>query len=320
MKGRVVVSVVALLVAGCAPSQPPAPPRPSPTPSDTVTPSLIPTEEREPTLPLLHEITGSLLEGDNAADVISELERVADDKPVLKLDLTANEATVVVLDDGKAAAYRWADDVIDETTTDFQYFDQQTFDPDSFPLDSIGRMFDIADLLEVRGELVYQIQQYRQDEVLQTVSSRPETTTVFFREDASAVPKLGVTSAADIRLGLKDVAGDAAEIHQFGFDPEKGFWAELTDEGKPISRKRTGGIPTFEAPSTPDEGLTPFDPGLVDPAVVAQTITRLSPDGSPCGVVVERTENDELPTMEFTCDGVGHHTDIRGRELDGEES
>ena len=71
----------------------------------------------------------------------------------------------------------------------------------------------------VRGdELVLQIVQYRTEGIWMTVSSRPESTLVFFDNDGSAIPLLGTTSVDDIQAGITATVGEATAIYQFGFN------------------------------------------------------------------------------------------------------
>lgn len=263
-------------------------------------------------------VEGPLSEQDNAAQVVEALHMVAGHLPVLKLDVTLDQATLNALTpDEQVVTYRWADDAIDAVTSDFQYLGQATFNPADYPLASIGRMFDVADLRGVHGDPIYQIQEYREGQVLQTVSSLPESTTVFFLKDGSAVPDLTVTSALDIADGFEAVTGGETEINQFGFSPERGYWADLPgDEGQIVRRTRTGGVPPFDAPRTELNPLPTFSPEVIDPAVVAMVLARVRTEPTEaCTVTVDLALERSAPVITAVCGTETYYADLEGRDM-----
>lgn len=269
-------------------------------------------------LPINFPLTGSLLDGD-AARVVAKLHEVAAGLPVLKLDITASQATLTaLLPDNSVASYAWRDGVINRTDSDIQFLDQSTFDPADYPIDSLQRMFDVADLRGVRGELVLQIVQYREGQVLMTVTSRPESSTVFFRQDGTAVATLGFTSVADITAGLEEVLGDATEAYAVGFNPTRGYWADLPDaqQGVVLNRGRVGGVPVFETRRNEAPTLTLFDPQLVNPAALAKAIAQFQSDPTQsCDVTIDMSTQRSAPVARIDCGGAVHYADMDGRDM-----
>ncbi|WP_296136722.1 hypothetical protein [uncultured Tessaracoccus sp.] len=308
---RLVAAVAALLVCGCAET----PPQPVPSPTATATATASTAAPLDPDhLPHAFTINGALLDGRNARLVQRVLTKVADGLPALKLDMTASTMTLTVLDGHRAIGYRWMNGTVDETTTDFQYFGQDTFDPEDFPLESVGTMFDVADLLGVQGKLVYQVQQYREQQVVQTVASQPESLTVFFRDDASAVPVLDVRTTADIAEGLASVVEDADAVVEFGFSAQRGYWARVPVEDGRELRTRKGGIPTFAVPDGGPADAPTFDPALIRPATIATALaTRRSGEDDDCEVRVDAA--DGTPAMTIRCGGTTTRTDLAGKAL-----
>ncbi|NHB84327.1 hypothetical protein G7085_06115 [Tessaracoccus sp. HDW20] len=181
------------------------------------------------------------------------MSEVAGDLPALKLDLTQQQATLTVLQpNGSVASYRWDNGEITRVDSDLQYLSQATFNPAEYPLNSLGRMFDIADLRGVRGQLVLQVVEYRAGQIVMTVTSRPESKTVFFRQDGTAVASLGLTSVADITAGIDEVIGDAEEAYSVSLNPTVGYSADLPDAeaGVVLNRTRPAEMPTFETRRT----------------------------------------------------------------------
>lgn len=321
-------AAAAALAAGCTPLSPgnpgplppestapstPSTPTPVSTPSITLTATPLPDDE----LPLAFPVEGALLE--RADEVVAELHRVAAGLPVLKVDLTATEARLTaLLPDEQVVSYSWIDGEINRAVSDIEYLGQATFDPADFPLDSAARMFDVADLRGVRGELVLQIVEYRDGQVLVTITSRPESTTVFFRPDGTAVAELGYTSVADITDGLAEVVSAATEAYAVGFNSTRGYWIDLPGDepGVTVNRNRLGGLPTFETRRAETPGLDTFDPQMIDPATLAQVIADAQADPSEeCDVSIDRSSGRSAAVVRVECDGQVNYADLAGRDM-----
>ncbi|GAA4896286.1 hypothetical protein GCM10025789_12510 [Tessaracoccus lubricantis] len=309
-------------MAGCTPLSPGLGPTlttssPSAAATSASPTSPAPSPITEPELPQRFPVDGALI--DHAELVVEELHAVASGLPVLKLDITADQATLTALrPDGSVASYRWSADEITRVDSDIQYLEQATFDPADFPLQSTARMFDIADLRGVRGELVLQIVEYREGQVLMTITSRPESTTVFFRADGTAVAELGYTGVADLTAGLGEVLGDATEAYAVGFSPSRGYWADLPGEeqGVVVSRSRMGGLPVFETRRSETPPIGTFDPQEIEPATLAKVIAQFQPDpAQPCDVVIDRSTQRSGAVMRVECDGEVHYADLEGRDM-----
>lgn len=324
---RIGVAALAVVVTGCtvpapgitgtAASNPggnfaSASATPSPAPSATGSP--VPDGE----LPVERPVAEPLVDG-SAAEVVAELHRLAGGLPVLKVDVTADTATLSALrPDRSVVTYQWRDGIIERADSDVQYFGQATFDPADFPLDSVGRMFDIADLRGVRGDLVLQIVDYRTGQVLMTVTSRPESETVFFRPDGTAVAVLGMTSVADITAGLGEVVADARETYAVGFSADRGYWADLPDPepGVVLNRTRVGAVPVFETRRTDLPARATFDPSLIKPAALAKAVAQFqrTPDEE-CDVVIDMALQRSAPVARIDCQGRIHYADLDGRDM-----
>nr|WP_108870631.1 hypothetical protein [Tessaracoccus timonensis] len=304
-----VVAVAALLLAGCQPT--PTSPSEPPSPAQSVDPS---------TLPRPLEITGKLTDGDNAMRVVQALDELAHHRPALKLDVTPESATLIALGaDDKPIAYQWANDALDAATTDFQYLQQNTFSPADFPLDKLGTMFQHAEQLGVKGELVYQIQEYGRAAITQSISSRPETITVFFQSDATPVPAIGVTLPSDVTAGLAAVTADDQYITQFGFSKERGYWAFTTDGDEVVTRIRKDHVPTFETRKEGTSEELRFKASLIDPvsAVLAVSNARRNAQEA-CELTVAQPSERLEPIMTIRCGTRTVHTDLAGNNIDEE--
>lgn len=315
-----------VLVAACAPADGSTPSSPVPAPTAaSATPSRPdPTTDRStsrtatptPTLPVQFALQKPLLDG-GAALVVEELHRISGFRPALKLNVSKEEVTLtVVTKDFEARSYRWRDGVIEVPETDVQYLKQTTFWPTDFVLDNVRLLFDNATLLGTSSNgQVLQVVEYRPGEVYMSVTTSPETSTIFFRKDGTVFRSLGVTAVADIREGVDAVTGGERAVYSVRFDAESGYHAELpSDDGYIERRTRMANRPTFISKHSGTPALSTFDPDLLDPATLAQTIAAHD-SGSGCLVEIDDRFDRVQPVATYTCDGDTYHSDLKGRDL-----
>lgn len=318
------LATACVVLSGCSSPQvdPPTTPVPSVTPSTaSPTPTPFPTPTGTPLpddrLPVSYPIKGKLTDGDAGA-VVNELHRVSGELPVLKVDVTETEATLTALQpDRSVISFVWRDGEITRTDSDIQYLEQATFDPSDFPIASIGRMFSVADLQGVRGDLILQIVEYREGQVLMTVTSRPESKTLFFRQDGTAVPMLGFTSVADLTTGIAEVVDDATKVYSVTINPTTGYAVDLPGgSGVVINRTRQAAMPTYETKRTEAATLETFDPALIEPAGLAKAIARTqeTPDQA-CTVTIDLALKRSAPVAKVQCGATTAYSDLHGRDM-----
>ncbi len=320
---------VLLLVVGCAPAggatpTPPSSKSPSsnsPSPSPTRSspePSRSTTRDPEPTpsLPVTFEVASPLIDG-GAATVVAKLHELSGLRPALKLDISEEEVTLVVLDRDKTArAYRWRDGIIGAAETDVQYLRQTIFWPTDFPLDNVHVIFDNAALLGTSstGQNL-QVVEYSPGRVLMSVTTTPESSTIFYRPDGSVFRGLGTTSVADIREGIAAVAQGTSRVYTLGFAAEVGYFSELpVSDGVIERRSRVANRPTYSSQRTATSALQPFDPDLVDPTALTQTISSHD-TGTGCAVEIDNRFDRVQPVVTYQCAGETYHSDLKGRDL-----
>lgn len=306
---------------------PPAASTPTPTPGVTTTRATTPSRSytRRPspspspdeTLPADFPIEGELV--DHAEEVVDELHRVASEQPALKLDVTTTQATLTVVgDDDQVHTYRWRDGVIAVADSDVQNLGQASFDPTNFPLHDLRRILDVAALHAMSSEnQMLQVVEYRGGEVYMTVTTRPESATVFFQRDGTVVKALDTHSVADVTAGLKAVTGSTQLVLAVGFSTEEGYWADVPkDEGVIERRTRIGTLPTFRAQRTETLGLEPFDPLLLDATAITVAIANFREDPEQnCAVVVDNRHERVQPVVRYDCGGNIFHTDLQGHDM-----
>lgn len=311
--------------AAATPSSSPTPtPSPSVTTTRATTPSRSYTRHPSPSphesLPADFPIEGELV--DHAEEVVAELHRVASEQPALKLDVTTTQATLTVVDgDDQVHTYRWRDGVVAEADSDVQNLGQASFNPTNFPLHDLRRIFDVAALHARSSEnQVLQVVDYRDGEVFMTVTTRPESATVFFQRDGTVIKALDTHSVADVAAGLKAVTGSTQVVLAVGFSVDEGYWADVPKEEGVIERRtRIGSLPTFRAQRTETLGLEPFDPLLLDATAISMAIAGFREDPEQeCSVVVDNRYERVQPVVRYDCGGTIFHSDLQGRDMSGQ--
>lgn len=324
---------MATLLAGCAPTPEPVPPEPSPTPAVNVTSAAAPSPDRasvqpsrsatrsaeptpSPSLPQKFYVSTPLIDG-GAATVVARLHELSGLRPALKLDVSADEVTLIVLDsDQTARGYRWREGVIETAETDVQYLLQTTFWPTDFALGNVHLIFDNAALLGTStSNQVLQVVEYRPGNVFMSVTTTPETGTIFFRKDGSVFRSLNTTSVADIREGVADVTVGGREVDSIGFSEQLGYYAELTTvDGATERRSRMANRPTFYSTRTGVSSLESFDPDLVDAASIARVIASHRAAGE-CAVTIDNRFERVQPVVTYECGQKRFHSDLQGRDM-----
>ncbi|MEO7588793.1 MAG: hypothetical protein ABIS84_12290 [Arachnia sp.] len=345
---RTAAIALATLVAGCSPAlgetpssptptpsvsvQPSPPPSASPSPSASVSPApsrtqetspsrsetrTSPSPEPSPSFPVQFGIRRSLLDG-GAALAVKELHELSGLRPALKLDVSEDEVTLTVLTiEKKPQSYRWRDGTIDLAETDVQYLRQTTFWPTDFALDNVRRIFDVAALMGTSSNSQrLQVVEYSPGHVYMSVTTTPETSTIFFRKDATVFRSLDTRSVADIREGIESVTPDRSDVLSVGFDAQRGYVAEMQGpDNTVVRRSRMQNRPTFSSKRTGGSPLTPFDPRLIDASALAQTIALHDTSGKGCTVEIDNHFDRVQPVATYQCDGKTFRSDMRGIDL-----
>ena len=311
-----------MLLVSCSPSQAPIP---SPDASLSVTPTTTaPSPSPSPTVvyPVPMTPDQKLTRG-GAKAVVQRMVEITEGRPALKLDVTETNVTLTILTvDNEPMTLRWHDNRIDQVDSDVRYLGQTTFRPTDYPLGNVGELFETAQKLGAEGpEKVLQVVEYRRGEVFMTVSTRPETKTVFFEKDGAALRNLGFTSVADLTEGLAAVIGGSRATTQVGFASEIGYWADLPPSNGVVERRtRSSTLPVYLTRRNETTDLAPFDPTQVDALVLARMIAKYNTgDNQGCRVEIDNRFRQETPIVRYDCAGRIYYTDLAGTEYTEQE-
>ncbi|MGC3952995.1 MAG: hypothetical protein QM804_01865 [Propionicimonas sp.] len=306
-------ALAVLILTACQPAVPVTPPSPTSAPSPTTS---SPTPSPTPTVDL--RTPGA------ARRILDQLLDAAGPGRLIMVELTAHTASVSVLTSGSPEPITWAyrDAKLQLADSDLQYVDQASFDLDDFDLSDVGRLFRVAAALSGQTEnQTLQIVDYSGGRVMMTVTTNPESRTVFFNPDSSLLPELDYQTEAGIAAGLADVLAGRVVVRQVGVDSETGAWASYAGpDDSTVRCQRPPKIPVTTVvrdDPPPDE---PFAVNRVDAAVIWQVVQRtmrrhdLDPETTWSVIMDDPTGSGE-PQLRFVIGGVSLTTDATGREL-----
>jgi hypothetical protein len=307
---RILAALVAvgLLAAGC---------QNTPEPPANTTISATPTTSPTPV---------DLTEPKNARQAVDELHRYAGQNPVIQVTITRAEATLTVVADDKAKAYGWINGQITELDTDIEYIGQQEFNPDDFAIDNVGSLFLLAGAVTAsQSDQQLQINEYNNGRVMMTVTTSPESQTVFFRPDGSMVHFLNPAVSADVAEAFEDLVPDQHRVLSLGLN-EQGFYAEVRISDSIIeTRVRPLKTPVYEAQRNQTSTATEFNAELVDPRVISDLSMQIPKETSTNSTPkvyfnVSCQESATTPQITFTVDGNTRLFDLTGHEIKDQPS
>lgn len=313
-KARLVATACCLAtLAACASDATPTPP---PTPS--VSPAA-PTTVGTPTPAL------DLTRPGAARTALTRLLTAAGADRVLMVSLTRTDAAVTILRNGAAETWALRGGDPRRVESDTTYVSQATFDVAAFDLSDLGALFRTATAVagsDQRQEL--QIVDYSAGLVMMTVSTNPESRTVFFNPDASLLPTLDFESAWGLRRGYADAVGVRGAVHAIGFGSPQGVYADVPgpQAGTVIRRQRTARVPVVVSTRSDANPSPLFDPAAVDAGVVWQVVEaqgrlgRWAP-GQEWSCVADARDRAEPPRLRFQVGTERFVTDLAGHRVDG---
>jgi len=302
--GVVVAVVLASALAGCTPA-PASTSVPSPTPS--ATPQVL-----------------DLTQPGVAAQVVTDILAAAGTNRALKGEVTRAEASVDVLREGVAQTWAYRGGTIAPVQSDVDYVSQASFDVADFNLADVGALFRAARAVSGSdASQALQIVDYSAGLLAMTVSTNPESRTVFFQPDGSLLPTLDFTGAWGLELGYRDVVGGRGEAQALGFGSTTGVYLDAPGpDGTMVRRTRAARTPVIVTTRAEQPSGATFDPALVRPAVVWGVLTRLHAEGTftltqDWSCVADDRAGDGTPRLYFQVGQRAFSTDLTGQVLEG---
>ncbi len=265
-----------------------------------------------------------------AQQVVRDLVRAAGTSKAIMVDIAPQEASLSVLVDGTARTWAYRGGQIKEVASDLTYVDQITFDPASYNLSDVGALLRAAAAVsgsEKAQELQIvdrQMFDHSADEVYISVSTNPETRTVFFKADGTLVPTLDFNTAHGIAAGLADAIGSHAWASVLVVGSATGAYIDFTgpDAGTTARRQRTARFPVTVSLRNETDRQLLFDPAIVNAAVIWEVVQRQVATGAfgptaTWSVTASQATGTTAPRLQFTIGSARLVTDLSGTEVKG---
>lgn len=239
---------------------------------------------------------------------------------IIKVELTRNTATIAVRDTGDiAVTWSWRDGKAQKVDGDTQYLGQTQFRLNEFDISDVGGLFRrAAAIADSATNQQLQIVEYSGTSVYMTVTTAPESQTVFFRPDGTLIPTLDFRTAAGIRQGIDDTVGIQASITSISITPATGVVVDVPSGSTGTLRfVRAAKYPTrTELRNTKPAYPLTFDPKLINPDVIARVIDQLAPDPKTAvSIYIDRRDQLLDPTIRYVVDGRTVVTDLAGNDI-----
>ena len=290
-----------LLPAGCVPAI--AGPNPSPS-ATTATPA--------------HP---DFTEPGAAAAMVNALLVEAGSERALMVEIAGDNVQVSVLaDDGKPVTWAHRDGTSAEVPSDLAYVDQATFDVSDFNLSNVGGLFRAATSMSGSDEKQsLTIVDYSGGEVMMSVSTFPESRTVFFNPDGSLLDLLNFDAPGGITKGIDEATEGRLTVYSVTVESDQGVWADYPgdEEGTTERRTRTAKVPVTSNIRNETGDLPVFLVAGIDPDVIWKLVdaTRGNedvPEDAQWSVVIDDRERTGAPRMYFRIGPKTIVTDLNG--------
>lgn len=259
-----------------------------------------------------------------ARSAIRRLLAAAGADHALMVSVTRSDASVTVLRNGAAQTWALRGGDPRQVQSDTTYVSQAAFDPERFDLSDVGALFRAAASVsgsDARQEL--QLVEYSGGLVMMTVSTNPESRTVFFTADGELLPTLDFSSVGGLTRGLADAVGARSIVYAIGMGDPSGVYADVPGLGKdPVSRRqRTARLPVVVTPRNDPNPLPGFDPQRIDAAVVWRVLQGLRQQGTwrpgeEWTCVADDRDRRGVPRLHFQVGGTRFVTDLTGQRVD----
>lgn len=213
-----------------------------------------------------------------ARSAVTALLRAAGTDQAVKVSLTSTRATLTIVRNGKPATWAWSNGVVAPADSDIEDVEHlATFDPRDYAFDDLAGLFRrAASASGSTSRQQLQIVEYNQGQVLMTVTTDPESATVFFRADGTLVNTVDLGTAAGIAEALRDAVGTHTSVVQVSYDPKAGLSVQVpgSRDGTVDQTTRPPSLPRWTSTLKASTHAA-FDPALVKPEVIATLLARL---------------------------------------------
>lgn len=253
--------------------------------------------------------------------MVDSLLAEAGSERALMVEIEPDSVQVSVLSaDGKPVTWANRDDKSAEVPSDLAYVDQATFDISDFNISDVGGLFRAATSMSGSEEnQSLTIVDYSGGEVMMSVSTSPESRTVFFNADGSLLDLLNFDAPRGISEGIKEATEGHLTVYSVTVQSDQGVWADYRGDvdGTTGRRTRTAKVPVTTNVRNETVDLPVFLVARIHPEAIWKVVdaTRGTSDvaeDANWSVIIDDRERTGAPRMYFTIGSVSVVTDTTG--------
>ncbi len=284
--------------AGCQPSSGAA----TPTPTATST------------TPALNYLASGV-----AAAKLQELADASGSSTLLQAKISAGDISLAVLDaKGSASTWSFRNGIPTKVDGDLAYVGQAAFKLSDFNLTDLTTVCAQAGALagNTTNQEV-QIVEYSGGQTYLTVTTQPESMTIFFRPDGTLVPILDYSESGPeaFATALDSITAGEQDVTAIGYDPALGLYAEKPDTATGMVRiVRSARFPARTEHHATKPTTAAFDPRLIPAETLAKLVARFDKQGK-FTLVIDRREGMREPLIHVQADGKQLITDLAGNDV-----
>ncbi len=261
-----------------------------------------------------------------ATAVVSELVSAAGTINAIKVEISVHDASLSIVSGMTAKTWAWRNGKIEVVDSDTQFVGQKIFDPRDFDVSDLAGMFArAAKLAKSDSGQQLQIVEYADRTVYMTVTTNPESLTVFFRQNGTLVSQVDLTTLAGLQEAYNDVVGTKKLVNDMGILPNQGgMYVDVAVLDTIVRTVRQPRLPVRTATRREATTLIPFDPALVKPRVIASSLAEISAKSgtqTPApgwSLVVDSRDKTPEPRMYFSMGGTQTVMTLDGVEVTGQ--
>lgn len=256
-----------------------------------------------------------------AKAMVQQLLDDAQSQQALMVKITEHSVEVSVLKDDKVVTWANRDGTVTQVASDLAYVDQATFDVGAFQFDDIGAMFRAA--AGQSGSATNQsltIVDYSGGKVMMSVSTEPESRTVFFTPDGSLMEILDFNTEGGLVRGVQSAIGTRGTVYSLSVISDQSVTVDYPGpDDTTIRRTRAQKVPVTTTVRSGAADLPLFAASMVDPRAIWRVVqTQRGDEGisesSTWSVTVDNREKS-TPRMYFTFGFTVVVTDLAGNVI-----
>ncbi|MGB7962053.1 MAG: hypothetical protein WCF12_03705 [Propionicimonas sp.] len=255
---------------------------------------------------------------------IGDLMAAANSSQLIMAQVARDTASISVLAEGdKPQTWAYRDGEVKQVTSDLAYVDQATFDIDDFNISDVGSLFAAAaEQSESEENQTLQIVDYSGGQVMMTVTTNPESRTVFFNPDGSLLETLDFQTLDGLTAGFKEVVGIRSLAYSVGIKTSLGIWADFPalTSTTVTRRQRTAKVPATTIARSEETSLPLISTSHIEPTTIWEVAQRTIREKNQAldtewSVEIDDREERGAARMYFTVGGDSLVTDLDGDKV-----